>query len=134
MGEPDRWRDEGRERALTTTGADRLAIYDATGAQFAHNDFVPGIKSAAVVRLRLPQLRLDMIADPATARDEPISEPPAIGIVALEPCREIAVGRSERRSEALRIKRGLGDAGADMRPCHERGVAHESNTAEHDLR
>ncbi len=86
------------------------------------------------MRLLFPELRLDMVADPATARDEPISEPPAIGIVALEPRRELAVGRSERRSQAPRIKRSLGDAGADMRPCHERGVAQESDTAEHDLR
>jgi hypothetical protein len=102
------------DHALTTTGADRLAIDDATGAQFTHDDFVPRIKSAAVVRLAVPELRLDMIADPEAARDEPFSEPPAIAIVALEPRREIAVGRSERLSQALCIKRSLGDAGADM--------------------
>ena len=92
---------------------------------------MPRIKSAAVVRLTLLELRLDMIADTTTARDQPVAELPPLEIVARQRFCEIALEPGERLNQPLCIERRLGDVSSDMRPCNECRVSQEHNSAEH---
>jgi hypothetical protein len=66
-------------------------------------------------------------------RDQPAAERLLLALIAQQAGGNIIVARKGAR-EARRIKRGLGDAGADMRPRHKSRIARERHPSEHRSR
>ena len=69
----------------------------------------------------------------ARPRDQRAAESAALAVVARERRGEIGLGR-QRFDQTLGIERRLGDAGADMRPRDESGIAKQYDAAESQAR